>query len=364
MKEWLSSKRNRYIVWIGFCVVVVIVLLVSVITNVRQMNVKGMYPEGGLTDGKETKSEFFMHKELTYKTLFPAVKYQCYMPTNSRIEDGYIVGSVGDISFLAKISLEDENEECEKLLPVQLVKPVWGSEPKARLEVSDSGYFYDKQASYYAYTVETKISTRTQVNYTMCYVIRSPISECKLYLYTSTSNKELIDDAYDLLWSIALSVEEVSDMDAWFGAGDGTDEEDKIAVNDRYDELYDPNEYKVEVESSLESGYYQTEEGYDIYVVVNCNQDLERGVFLVEWVNAYKQPISLYVEDEEGNKYYIDARYSYSGHYVIPVGKCSSGLYYLKGTTLDILEDCYYYFLEEEQYEYLYEEPYSTPREG
>ena len=104
-----------------------------------------------------------------------------------------------------------------------------------------------------------------------------------------------------------------------------------------------------------QNGYYQIEGGYEIYVRTELENSLGDGAFHIYWTNTLVSPYELYIEDKEGNKYYPYTEYTNAGNYVFYIGAMQQGdVYYLKGTTPKMFENCNYYFLEMEQYELLF----------
>ena len=370
--RWLNKGKNRYMALCVLCVVVIILLLTSVMGNVKKMQVQGLYPDGELVKEAIEHPGYTLHKELTYKALFPYSGYSCYLPTDSVIKNDAVVGTVDDILVVAISTEEDEKTMCEEQLHLINTMLILGSKPEANLEIKDNGYFYDKKANYYAYTVGMEISTRKQVIYTMCYVLTPEGQSEKLYLYVSTEDKEKIDDAYNLLWNIALSVNVVEDVDKEIKEGYettgseyvGMTAEEAERIEKEYAEKYDPGRYEQQIGEYRESGYYEIDNGYEIYVELQLEESLKDGVFHMYWTNSQVSPYELYVENSAGERYYPYAAYTVRGNYVFSLGACEPDTYYLKGTTPAMFDSCFYYFTEMEQYKYLYLNNEPIPREG
>lgn len=373
-EKWLNKGKNRYIALCVLCVVTIAILLVSIVGNIKKMQVQGMYPDGGLTKESVEHPGYTLHKELTYKALFPYAAYSCYLPSDSKIKDNAIIGMVDGITVVAISTVEEDVVMYEERLPLFDTVPVLGAKPEVRLEIEDSGYFYDKKANYYACTVSIDISTREQITYTMCYALESEGKKDKLYLYVSTEDKEKIKDAFTLLWNVALSVSVVEDIDEAlkedFGVSNdayiGMTQEEMDRINQEYAEKYDPNSYDLEIEQWRENGYYQIDGGYEIYVMTELDMDYENGAFYIYWSNVGVSPYELYIADKEGNRYYADAERTTAGNYVFILGKLKEGdKFYLKGTTPEMFEYCNYAFMELAGYDSIYgEDKVMVPHEG
>lgn len=359
--EWLNDKKSRYFLVIVFCVLVIIMLIVSLCQNVSAMQIKGLYPNGRLASEPEELPIYIERNELQYECMFPNAKYECRMPTESEIKDDKITAECEGVLFVAVVSHKEDDYILEEELPLFVATPVIGKEPAVRQEIHEEGYFYDKRADYYAYTVQTKVGIKTLTTYSICYVIESENSKYKLFLYAVADDKEKVQFAFDTLWNIASSVRAVDNIDEWIAEREdneipGDTQEEETSGDSNVDE-------EPKYDTGNAGGYYQSGNVYMLDALLVNNYKLTDGVILLSWTNVLVEPSDIYVEDESGVKYYKDEELSSSGNYVFKVGAHNMGAFNIKGTVSEMLEDCNYYFMEMEQYDYLFESGNATPRE-
>lgn len=308
LTEWLGKNKNRKMALVVVLMFLVLALVVRVVSHVKGIGEELKLPDGGLLDERgdyiERELPYYLNSSVSNQNLGIVIA----LPSGMGELGEYLTCVIGDVTYI----IGDVNQgvdELSKTLYKEVVKSVWGTKDKVKVNHLKSGYVDHLAADFCTASVDMQISTRKTTVYSIAYAISvqdvSGVTGSRLLLYACSENPADLEEAQVILKEIAGSVRKA---------------DDKL--------LQDKGEQE-NVDRPLGADFLYP---IDIYWF-DASEGSENTVVLIEWTNVIDEPGLLEVYGPDDQIGWLNEDYSMSGHYLYEFGVTHGGEYYIHGGT-------------------------------